>query len=315
MSLLKYFSRDSRESDIDRSTVSGGTDDGSDAPETDAEDEREQSLEDDVVGERLTGAVSSGSSSLPDISESEDDPSLPLPVDCRLKDVRIRQGPYRPVLSKYKVTIHRGKCRSFCSKWYDFHDWLEYSPKVDKMFCFVCRVFAHKVIGNVGRVDPAFTTSGTQASRWKDARKVLSRHQASAIHKQAVLCQKDFETVTPISLQLDKAAADEASRLKQQQERNRQILYRIINVVIVLAKTGHPLRGHREGSDSHNRGLFLEITHLLAQYDPVLSDHFQNGPKNATYVSNTIQNELIAALYQNIIEERTKERTSVCYVL
>ena len=158
-------------------------------------------------------------------------------------------------------------------------------PKSTKCFALFA-VFAHKVIGNVGRVDPAFTTSGTQASRWKDARKVLSRHQASAIHKQAVLCRKDFETVTPISLQLDKVAADEASRLKQQQERNRQILYRIIDVVIVLAKTGHPLRGHREGSDSHNRGLFLEITHLLAQYDPVLSDHFKNGPKNATCIKH-----------------------------
>lgn len=87
------------------------------------------------------------------------------------------------------------------------------------MFCFVCRAFAHKrlLIGSVGRVDPAFTTSGTQASRWKDARKVLSRHQASSIHKQAALCRKDFETITPISLQLDKAAAVEASRLKEQQ--------------------------------------------------------------------------------------------------
>ena len=181
------------------------------------------------------------------------------------------------------------------------------------MFCFVCRAFAHKVIGSVGRVDPAFTISGTQASRWKDARKVLSRHQASSVHKQAALCQKDFETITPIHLQLDKAAAIEASRLKEQQERNRQILYRIIDVVVVLAKTGHPLRGHRESSDSQNRGLFLEITHLLSQYDPVLKEHFQNSPRNATYVSNTIQNELIGALYQNMIEELKKKFQTATY--
>ena len=86
--------------------MSGGTNGDADGSETDAEmtDEREQSLEDDIVSEQLvTGAVSSGSSSLPDISESEDDPSLPLPVDCCLRDVR---RPYRPVLSKYKVTVH-----------------------------------------------------------------------------------------------------------------------------------------------------------------------------------------------------------------
>ena len=75
----------------------------------------------------------------------------------------------------------------------------------------------------------------------------------------------------------------------------------------MLANTDHPLRGHREGSDSHNRGLFLEITTLLARYDPVLSDHFQNSPRNATYTSMGIQNELIAALYRNIVEELRKE--------
>ena len=56
-------------------------------------------------------------------------------------------------------------------------------------------------------------------------------------------------------------------------------------------KTGHPLRGHREHTESHNRGLFLEITHLLAKYDGVLQNHFENRPQNATYTSMTIQNE------------------------
>ena len=77
---------------------------------------------------------------------------------------------------------------------------------------------------------------------------------ASFISKQHYV--KDFETITPINLQLDKAATIEASRLEEQQERNRQILYRIIDVV--LAKTGHPLRGHRENSDSQNRGFFFK---------------------------------------------------------
>ena len=234
-----------------------------------------QSCGDTGESQSARDAVSSGSSSLPaDVSDSEEDPSLPLPLDSRARDVRIRQGPYQPKFSKYKVTVHREKSRSFCSRWYDFHDWLEYSPKVDKMYCFACRAFAHNVSGSVGRVDPAFSSSGTQASRWKDARSVLSKHQASAVHKQAVLYLSDYRTVTPINLQLDKAAAENVSRVKRQQEKNRQILYRIIDVIVLLARTGHPLRGHREGSDSHNRGLFLEITSLLAQYDPVLMRSF-----------------------------------------
>ena len=95
---------------------------------------------------------------------------------------------------------------------------------LQNLYCVACRVFACKVSGSVGRVDPAFTSSGTQASRWKDARSVLSGHQGSVIHKQAVLCFSDYQTQTPISLQLDKVAAENVSRVKRQQERNRQIL-------------------------------------------------------------------------------------------
>ena len=42
-------------------------------------------------------------------------------------------------------------------------------------------------------------------------------------------------------------------------------------------------------------------------YDPVLKDHFRTAAKNATYTSMIIQNELIAALYRNLIEELKKE--------
>ena len=82
------------------------------------------------------------------------------------------------------------------------------------MYCFACCVFAQKFL--VGRVDPAFSSSGTQASRWKDARSVLSKHQASAVHKQAVLCLSDYKTITPINLQLDEVASVNSSKVKRQ---------------------------------------------------------------------------------------------------
>lgn len=299
MSLLKYFKSSESEASSgeseSQSTSHGAVIGQSGALET-------EEVQVGAVQAHWSSTPSSSGSS--EILDSEADPSLPIPRDSNSRAARIYQGPYQPRLSRYKVTVHRAKARSFCSKWYDFHDWLEYSPKEDKMYCFVCRAFAHRVSGSAGRVDPAFTSSGTQASRWKDARSVLSKHQGSAVHKQASLCFSDYQTITPINLQIDQAAAEIASRAKRQQERNRQIL---IDVIVLLARTGHPLRGHREGPDSHNRGLFLEITDLLAQYDPVLQDHFENSPRNATYTSMGIQNELIAALYRSVMEELKKE--------
>ena len=129
---------------------------------------------------------------------------------------------------RYQLTAHNGRRRSFLSKWYTTYDWLEYSPIVDKMYCFVCRCFAHRVIGSVGRIDAAFTSSRTQAKRWKNARSVLSKHQSSSIHKQAALCWVDFLAVKPISQQLCREVEASASRKKMHQERNRQILYQII---------------------------------------------------------------------------------------
>ena len=183
MSLLKYFSK-APHGDVSEAAVSDH-DASADLPIEAESDESPPSLV-TVSGDTSESefhSVVSGSSSLPEVSDSEDDPSLPLPPDSHARDIRICQEPYQPRLSKYKVTVHRGKSRSFCSKWYDFHNWLEYSPKTDRMYCFVCRAFAYKVSGSVGRVDPAFVSSGTQASRWKDAKSALSKHQASAVHK------------------------------------------------------------------------------------------------------------------------------------
>ena len=47
--------------------------------------------------------------------------------------------------------------------------------------------------------------------------------------------------------------------------------------------------------------MFLEVTELLAKYDIVLKNHFEKGPRNAMYTSMMIQNDLIAAIYENMI--------------
>ena len=69
----------------------------------------------DTEESEYQGAMSGCLSSLPDVSDSEEDPSVPLPLDSHARDVRIRQEPYQPKLLRYKVTVHRGKARIFCS--------------------------------------------------------------------------------------------------------------------------------------------------------------------------------------------------------
>ena len=137
------------------------------------------------------------------------DPSLPLPSNETERNARIRKGPYQLRLNNYTVTRHIGKARSFCQRWYDFYNWLEYSPITNKMYCFFCRIFAHKVMGpgNTGAIDPAFATNGTQAQRWKKARSALSKHQSCFVHKQSALFHADFLKYIPIKATPNKTVA------------------------------------------------------------------------------------------------------------
>ena len=86
----------------------------------------------------------------------------------------------------------------------------------------------------------------------------------------------------------------------------RQVLDRVVSVVITLSKCNLAFRGHREtdedmhGDKHENRGNFLEIMHLLAKYDPLLQ-HLLKKPKGTTkYLSGSVQNELIEILMRHV---------------
>ena len=67
-------------------------------------------------------------------------------------------------------------------------------------------------------------------------------------------------------------------------------------------------RGHRDDSQhydlqNNNPGNFQELLHLIRNAgNTALADHVKNAPKNATYRSKTVQNELI-----NISAEQIKK--------
>lgn len=63
-----------------------------------------------------------------------------------------------------------------------------------------------------------------------------------------------------------------------------------------------PFRGHREDTDSPNKGLFKELVEFLANAgDEVLKNHLINMSKNATYLSPTVQNQMITVIGDSIV--------------
>ncbi|KAF0732541.1 zinc finger MYM-type protein 1-like [Aphis craccivora] len=51
---------------------------------------------------------------------------------------------------------------------------------------------------------------------------------------------------------------------------------------------GQPFMGHKEREEDSNRRMFLELAWLLKKYDPILKKHLEEGPQNATYISNIL---------------------------
>ena len=146
------------------------------------------------------------------------------------------------------------------------------------MFCYVCLAFAHNVIRTMVQIEPAFTKSG---------HKQVVRNMWGKFFPDIIIKALPFISKQYCNFHLDKAAVVEASILKGQQEGNRLIFYRIIDVVIFLAKASHPLQGDCKGSDSHKfRGLLPDSTDLQSQYDPVLIEHLQNSPRCHLCIQN-----------------------------
>jgi len=119
-----------------------------------------------------------------------------------------------------------------------------------------------------------------------------------------------------------------SSTAKETVQRNRHILAKIIQVVLLLGKQNIPFRGHTE-----ERSNCIAVLQSHAQTDPMLANHLQNGNDNAQYTSPEKQNELIILgadqVRQQIISEcrnsyffavmadeatdfSTKEQLSIC---
>ena len=206
--------------------------------------------------------------------------------------------------------------RHFRYQWYSQFDWLEYSPSANKAFCFACRVF-----GRTGQQHEAFVSTGFH--NWKTALKKFRVHQCTSAHKTAVLTWRTAErtrnnpetnVVTLVNHQT-----------KNEVDENRRYLKDIIETLIFLGRQGISLRGHRENSESLNKGNFLELLAFRAKDNELIHQFLIKKEKGITYTSHDIQQQLLEIIGKNMIdviemsfavfEEMQKESGSKIYTL
>ncbi len=180
-----------------------------------------------------------------------------------------------------------GKRRTFSTKWYARYSWLEYSIKMDAFFCQSCRHFSADAkedrFGKIGVRD------------WGHLGQFCVKHEASKAHASAVARHKGY-----IEIQragncdiLHQVTKDKQERFTDSIERNRAHVKVVIDILLFCAKQGTALRGHKEDTESLNRGNFLELFKLICDYDPDIKKRFDELPNNAKMMSPDIQNDLL----------------------
>ena len=132
---------------------------------------------------------------------------------------------------------------------------------------------------------------------------ILDTHANYQFHKDAVLHGKEFvlqydDPERRIDGIIDKQLQESASF-------NKLALRSIVECVLFCGKQGISFRGHRDdatASDPTHRGNFISLLRFRAQSDDVLRRFIESAPKNSTYTSKTVQNDLIDLCGQYIRE-------------
>ena len=115
-----------------------------------------------------------------------------------------------------------------------------------------------------------------------------------------------------ISHQLSQAVANQVSK-------NRKILSSIIKTIALCGQQNIALRGHRDDATNverddlfpANHGNFRALLNFRVDSgDYVLQEHLAKAPRNATYTSYTIQNQIINIL-GNQIREKILSRVKI----
>ncbi|CAN7939480.1 unnamed protein product [Ixodes hexagonus] len=151
---------------------------------------------------------------------------------------------------------------------------------------------------------------------WKLNPKVQD-HEGSEEHLR---CLEQWKTLE-IRFRLQKTIDTEIIQsLETEQRKWSDILHRLLDITLFLAKQNLAFRGHREDELAANKGNFLEMVEMLSKYDPVLKEHMlrlkestQKVKVSVSYLSPATQNEFIGVLARRVKEQLLLDIKSAQY--
>ncbi|CAH2283897.1 zinc finger MYM-type 1-like [Pelobates cultripes] len=255
----------------------------------------EESNDEEEEREELQQEEQSTSLAILDLSDPANWPAV---LTTSLRDSLVRKGPAKQktnfifpkdaanrrfTKANYKRRLPNGE--------ETVRNWLVYSVKLNKVFCFCCKLFATKV-----------TTSLTRGgyNDWKNLSQNLSIHEKSNSHLVAIRDWNELSRRFGCGKTIDAASQ---RLLANETQHWQDVVKRLIGIVKYLGRQCLAFRGSRDTLYSDNNGNYLQLVEMLATFDTVMQEHLKrikNKDIFQHYLGKDIQNKLIILIAKEI---------------
>lgn len=185
-------------------------------------------------------------------------------------------------------------------------NWLIFSETSKSVYCYVCKLFPDPKQTHQVLVDGY--------SDWSRTTRVLNNHETSKSHLTAMVKMLTRSKLTSrVDVQL-------ITQVEKEKCYWRQVLYRVVATVKLLARLGLPFRGHRESDSSvsiKNKGNFLTCMKYLAEFDDFLKEHLEKyescGSGSTNYLSHQTYDEILTLMAKKLEKSFSDEVKNAQY--
>lgn len=212
--------------------------------------------------------------------------------------------------SKTKSGFSERKCSMKTLLKYPF---LAYSKSQDGVFCLPCKLWTTTPVHGT---EAAYLIS-QPFSNWKKINEKMSSHMKTLYHLDSVMKMDNFKKVQdgiqPSALASQSRAHDDLVK------KNTKVIGEMFRCMKLCVERGFARRGHRdagmetideedEGGEVINLGNFKEIVKFsVASGNRILEEHLRTGAKNALYISNIAQDDMLTTIRTLIQQEVINE--------
>lgn len=182
--------------------------------------------------------------------------------------------------------------RSFRAAWYSQFKWLQYSVANDSAFCYACMQF-----NRYGTKETTYTQKGFR--NWKNALdygRGFPKHEKSEAHIKAMAMWKENQVRVSSSTSISTLVNEKVL------EKHRYYIKSIVEVIQFLAVNELAFRGDYVIDEHYEKGLFSKLFEYTIMKDKTLAECAAIIPRNATYLSPEIQNEIIEIMAEVVRE-------------